>query len=112
MDVTSCEKHGLLVIQVSGELDSTTAGDAEQEITRRIAEGTSLVLDLTKCRYISSAGLRVLLMIGKQLKLHGGSWALAGLSPEIIDIMEMTGFSTYFTICSTVGEAADSLSQT
>ena len=112
MDVSTSEQYGLLVVQISGDLDSTTASVAEHEIYKLIEQGKPLILDMTACRYISSAGLRVLLMIGKQLKSQGGTWAFAGLSPEIIDIMEMTGFSSFFTICSTVKEAAHTLSHT
>jgi len=110
MEVSNSKQYGLPVVQISGDLDSTTAAAAEKEILSRIELGKPLVLDMADCRYISSAGLRVLLMVGKQLKSQGSAWALAGLSPEIADIMEMTGFSSFFTICSTVEQAADSLS--
>ena len=111
MEISVSEQYGLPVVKISGDLDSSSASQAEQEIFSSIDLKTQLVLDMTDCRYISSAGLRVLLMVGKQLKAQGGTWALAGVSEEIIDIMDMTGFSTFFTIFSTVEQAAESLSK-
>ncbi len=111
MEISVSEQYGLPVVKMSGDLDSTSASQAEQEIFSSIDLKTQLVLDMTDCRYISSAGLRVLLMVCKQLKAQGGTWALAGGSEEIIDIMDMTGFSTFFTIFTTVEQAAESLSK-
>ncbi len=111
MEISVSEQYGLPVVKISGDLDSASASQAEQEIFSSIDLKTPLVLDMTDCRYISSAGLRVLLMVGKQLKAQGGTWALAGVSEEIIDIMDMTGFSTFFTILPTVEQAAESLSK-
>lgn len=111
MEISVSEQYGLPVVKISGDLDSSSASQAEQEIFSSIDLKTPLVLDMTDCRYISSAGLRVLLMVGKQLKAQGGTWALAGVSEEIIDIMDMTGFSTFFTIFTTVEQAAESLSK-
>jgi len=98
MEVKSQMQGKVNVISLIGDLDSNTAPTTETEMTRHVAAGCCLALDLSQLRYISSAGLRVLLMIGKQLKMQGGRWAFCGLSDEIADIMEMTGFSGFFTV--------------
>ena len=111
MQVTSRQEDKVRVVQVVGDLDGKTAATAESEILRYVEPNCCLVLDLAGCCYISSAGLRVLLMLGKQVKTLGGCWVFAGLSSEIMDVMEMTGFSDFFIICPDVDAAVQTLSQ-
>ena len=106
MDITTAVRDGVTVISVSGNLDGATAPQAQDRIMTVIAsDGCRLVLDLEKCPYISSAGLRVLLTIAKQLPAKKGRWAFAGLSEEVKDVMDMTGFSGFFSVYKTVDEA-------
>jgi len=105
MDITKTVRDGVSVIAISGSLDSTTAPRAQDEVLPLIASGCCLVLDLSQCEYVSSAGLRVLLMIAKQLAAKNGRWAISGLSAEIKDVMEMTGFAAFFATFGTVAEA-------
>lgn len=105
MEITTSLQDGVSIIGVSGSFDSSTAQQAEQHILPLIAPQCCLVLDLSSCNYISSAGLRVLLFTAKQLAAKNGKWAFAGLSEEIKDVMDMTGFSGFFTTCATVEEA-------
>ena len=51
---------------------------------------------------MSSAGLRMLLLIYRQAQQKSGQIALVGLSEEIKDIMSVTGFLSYFTVCETL----------
>ena len=74
-----------------------------------IGPNSLLVLDMEQCDYISSAGLRVMLMVAKMLANKKGKVALAGLSEEIYDVMEMTGFAHFFEIYDTVSEAVEAI---
>lgn len=105
MEIKTSTREGVTIIQISGKLDANTAPQAQEKITPLIASKCCLVLDLGQCTYISSAGLRVLLMIAKQLSIQEGRWALAGVCEEIKDVMDMTGFSSHFKIFDTVAEA-------
>ena len=109
MEITTALQDGINIISVSGNLDGTTAPQAQEQILPLIASGCRLVLNLEKCSYISSAGLRVLLTIAKQLPAKKGCWAFAGLSEEVKDVMDMTGFGGFFTILKTVTEAVASV---
>jgi len=110
MEVKSQLKDKVNVIQIIGDLDSNSAPAAEAEMAKHIVAGCCIVLDFSGLHYISSAGLRVLLMIGKQLKTAGGRWAFCGLSEETADIMEMTGFSGFFTMYPDLKTALSNLS--
>jgi len=107
MEITTTVKDGVSIISIAGSIDSNTAAQAQEQILPLIEPKCCLVLDLGKCDYISSAGLRVLLMTAKQLAAKNGQWAFAGLSEEIKDVMDMTGFSGFFKTFSTVEEAAE-----
>ncbi|MGC1308567.1 MAG: STAS domain-containing protein [Phormidesmis sp.] len=89
------------VIEVSGDIDASTASAAQQEILPAAKEGAPVLLDLTKVPYMSSAGLRVLLSIYRQVTSKNIPFVLVGLSEEIQDTMSVTGFLEFFTICDT-----------
>jgi anti-sigma B factor antagonist len=64
-----------------------------------------LVLDLSGVDYISSAGLRVLMLARKQAKAQGGTLVVAGLTPVVKEIFEISRFSVVFEIFPSVREA-------
>jgi len=109
MGIQTSIRGKVTVIRIIGNLDSNTSIQIEEEIMKFVVNNCCLVVDMSECSYISSAGLRVLMSIGKQLQVNNGCWAFAGLSDEIIDIMNMTGFANFFKIYSTIDEAVKSI---
>ena len=110
LEVTTEMVGAAQVVRVSGRLDTTTveAFDA-QMLGITSVDGARLALDLAHVSYVSSAGLRSLLMILKQLKAHGGRLVLAALHPRVKDILEIAGFTTMFTITPSVDVAVATL---
>lgn len=97
----------VLVASLTGRLDSTTAKDLETTLLERIAAGdVRLVLDFTALDYISSAGLRVVLLAGKRTSAAGGKTALAGFGPSIRAVFEISGFISIFPVADTPAAAA------
>ena len=87
------------VISLSGQLDTLTSIDFEKEITNILGSDThAVVLDGTELTYISSAGLRLLLTLQKGMKAKNGTFKLRNLKQEIIEILNVTGFSSFLTI--------------
>jgi anti-anti-sigma factor len=109
MEIKNFTQEGHIIVELSGNLDSVTVSQAEEKIVPLICSKACMVMDLTKCNYISSAGLRLLLMVAKQLTSQGGWLTLAGLCEEIKDVMEMTGFSCFFKSYSNVPEAIEAI---
>ena len=105
MEIKNFTQEGHTIVELSGSLDSNTTTQAQETILPLVVSKCCMIMDLTKCNYISSAGLRLLLMAAKQLTNAGGWLTLAGLSDEIKDVMEMTGFSAFFKAYPTVKEA-------
>ena len=99
----------MIPLMVVGNLDGNTAPEAQDKVVPLVTANCCLVLDLEKCKYISSAGLRTLLMIAKQLAAQDGQCALAGVCDEVKDVMEMTGFSGFFKTYDTVAAASKAL---
>jgi anti-sigma B factor antagonist/stage II sporulation protein AA (anti-sigma F factor antagonist) len=98
MEIT-VENGEVLTISLSGQLDTLTSAGFENEI-RSILKGESsdVVLNGKMLTYISSAGLRLLLTLQKGMKAKGGKLRLTNIRPEIMEIFNITGFSSILTI--------------
>lgn len=108
MEITTKSDHNITIVGISGNLDGNTAPMAQEKIIPLLTAGCRLVLDMEKCNYISSAGLRLLLVIAKQLDKVGGTGTYAALTQETNDVMKMTGFDNMFINYTTVTEAIKS----
>ena len=99
-----------LIVRLVERLDSASAPELEQLVTEKIDAGQKrLVFDLADMDYVSSAGLRVILLAGKRLRVGGGKLALAGLREMVREVFEMSGFVSLFPIAPTVPEAVAKL---
>ncbi|MFC1511588.1 STAS domain-containing protein [Candidatus Latescibacterota bacterium] len=105
MDITTKQKNSINIISITGSLDSATSPQAQELILPMIVPESTFVMDLSKCGYISSSGLRLLLMITKKLSSQNGIWALAGVLDEVKDVIDITGFSSLLVIYDTVEDA-------
>ena len=86
-----------LTVALEGRLDTTTAPELEKELKASLDGVTELIMDFSKLDYISSAGLRVLLSAQKQMNRQG-TMTLYHVTPSIMEIFEVTGFSDILTI--------------
>jgi anti-anti-sigma factor len=87
-------------------MDSNTARVVEEKLLSLIDDGESrLVLDCAQLDYISSAGLRVLLMAAKRTTQAKGKMVLATMNDEVKQVFDLTGFSSIFQICGSREEA-------
>ncbi len=87
----------VLTVAVEGRIDTTTAPDLEKELKGSLGNASELIIDFKDVEYISSAGLRVLLSAQKIMSKQG-SMKLIGVSEDIMEIFEVTGFSDILTI--------------
>lgn len=87
----------VLTFAVAGRIDTTTAPDLEKELKGSLGNASELIIDFKDVEYISSAGLRVLLSAQKIMSKQG-SMKLIGVSEDIMEIFEVTGFSDILTI--------------
>lgn len=87
------------IITVEGRLDSSNSGELEKVLLEcRSAGKNDLVIDFSGLDYISSAGLRVLLMAAKSAKAAGGQVVLAALNANVRQVFDISGFTSLFPI--------------
>ena len=86
-----------LTIALEGRLDTTTAPELETELKASLGSVDSLILDLNKLEYISSAGLRVLLSAQKIMSQKGGL-KVTHVNEIVQEVFEVTGFADILDI--------------
>jgi len=97
------------VLALEGELDSTTSADARERISELVPSDGAVLLDLGRMTYMSSAGLRVLLLVYRQVRESGMPLALARLNPDVAEVMTETGFIDFFTVEDSVDDGVEAL---
>jgi anti-sigma B factor antagonist len=99
----------LTIARLAGVIDSKTAPSFEAEILPSLTAGTDVILNLSRVPFLSSAGLRFLLLVYRQVTGAGGKSALCSVAPEIRSTMSYTGFEKFFAFHDTEEEAIAAL---
>ena len=104
-------RDGILVLRPVGRLDSNTSPEAERVVVERLEGGCNqVVFDLSDMDYVSSAGLRVILLAGKKLRAQQGKLAIAGMRDTVREVFEMSGFMTLFAVMPSLDAAIEKVS--
>ncbi len=103
------KQSGVTVIELDGSIDGKTAPQVREEIRPALEGTTEAILDMSKVAYLSSAGLRLLLLVYREFTAKNGKLVLVGLSPDIQSVMSHTGFLNFFTLVDTQPEAMQAL---
>ena len=99
MMITAEEQTGdVILIHLNGRLDASSAATAEQEIFALLERHSRVVVDFSALEYISSAGLRVLLLVAKKIQGRAGVLLLASMHPAVQEVFDISGFSAIFKI--------------
>lgn len=106
MPITVDSREGVALIRPTGRIDSANANEFESVVTARLDEGCQkLVFDFSDLDFMSSAGLRVVLLAGKRMREAKGKLAFAGLRENVHDVFSMSGFLKLFQAHPTLDEA-------
>lgn len=98
MQIGEETRGGALVVMPAGRLDSSSAGALEAVLPARVQANAKVVLSLADVPYVSSAGLRVLLIGAKAAKAQGHRLVLSGLSESVREVFDISGFTSIFAI--------------
>lgn len=109
MTLTVKTINSVTVAEITGDLDRGTSLEIQEQLLPHIHSGTQVLLDMSHVNYMSSAGLRMLLVMYREVKAREATIALAGLSERLKDIMAVTGFLKHFTVSSTVADGIAAL---
>src|SRR5262245_4375746 len=114
MNVGSTRFGDTVVLAPTGRVDHTSAEAFKAALDGPLARcgpgGDRIVLDFSSLDYISSAGLRVLMIARKQAKAQSGKLVIASLQPVVKEIFEISRFDTMFEIFPSVRQALASIS--
>lgn len=112
MEITQTQIGSAAVFVLKGRLDSKTSQAFEQQLLAAIKDGAQKVLlDFSQLDYISSAGLRVLLLATRALQEKRGAMALCALKPALKNVFDIAGFSQFFPLYASVEEATAQFAQ-
>lgn len=102
MKIEESKKGGrfrhILVMSIEGRLGAETAADFQNKLVAALDRGEkSVLIDLSKLEYISSAGMRVFLIAAKRLE-EDGKFAVCGLTNEVAEVFRISGFDTILNV--------------
>jgi anti-anti-sigma factor len=106
MKVDSYKEGNFCIIKVGGRMDAVTAPEFEKACMEWVGQGeTTFVVDLEGLEYMSSAGLRSILILGKKLKSGGGSLSFSSLTPNVAHVFSISNFASLFPVHDSLGKA-------
>lgn len=110
MNIIEETRDGVLILRAEGRIDSGNAAVFEGHLVRAVGgDPNRLVVDMANLAYISSAGLRSLLVAAKKARPLGGRIALSAMAPHIRSLFDASGFSSLFEIHGDAGAAVAAL---
>jgi len=106
MDINTRTVDDVLVVDMVGRLDTETSGYASDELVR-ITKGSNgkVVLNLDKLDYVSSAGLRVILLSAKLLEASDGEMKICHPNGTVKEVMKTSGFKSLLRMYDTEKDA-------
>jgi anti-sigma B factor antagonist len=99
MEITKEKRNGITCLRIEGNLDASNSSIAEKSIRDAIdAEGANLIINLSELQYISSAGLRVILVVAKDIKTKSGKIVLCSMTESVKKVFDISGFTSIFDL--------------
>ena len=98
MEVKFNKQDSTLTVAISGNIDTVTAPELDTKLQENLSGMKDLILDFAAVDYISSAGLRVILMANQQLEDADGTMTIKNANDDVRDVFEMTGFDSLLNL--------------
>lgn len=105
MQIDVREDSGVVFIEPVGDIDGKTAPELLDAVTNLVKPKAHIVLNMGRIAFMSSAGLRSMLLIYQQAKAKDAKVVLTGINSDIRKSMSATGFLAFFTVADTVQDA-------
>ena len=113
MEITNRAQGDTIVVAPTGRVDHATAADFERAVVPFLDPATGpragLVFDLERVTYVSSVGLRVLMIASKSLRARGARIAVAAMQPVVAEILDICRFGAVVEVFPTVDAALDAM---
>ena len=99
MEFSHEQADDVATVKLAGRLDSSNAQSTEENFSQVLAGAAPhLAIDMSGLDYISSAGLRVLLVVAKKVQQAQGKVVLFALVPNVREVFSISGFDKIFAI--------------
>jgi anti-sigma B factor antagonist len=98
MNIHTEQNGEIQVLKFEGNLDTNTSPKAQDALDKACEAGSKVLVDFSNLDYVSSAGLRVLLMTAKKLKSQSGQFHICNLNETVQEVFEISGFSSIFNV--------------
>lgn len=98
MNIVENREDDKIVLSVSGRVDTNTSPQLQDKILKAFQKVSHVILDFADCEYVSSAGLRALLIGQKTATSKKGSMKLINVPGILMTVLETTGFTNILTI--------------
>jgi anti-sigma B factor antagonist len=109
MQINVREHAGVVFIEPAGDIDGKTAPELLDALTNLVKPKARIVLNMGQVAFMSSAGLRSMLLIYQQAKSKDAKVVLTGVNSDIRKSMSATGFLAFFVVADTVQDAISRL---
>jgi anti-sigma B factor antagonist len=110
MAIRTETKNGLMICRVEGDIDINCSPELKKAFDKLTSQKTpKIVIELSKVAYVDSSGLATLVGILKNMRSYGGKMRLAGMSPKIKSLFEITKLDKLFEIMASEEEAITGL---
>jgi len=106
MKIESRIENGVLIISIEGRMDAVSAPEFDKRCDECLLQGgNAFILDFKALEYISSAGLRSILILGKKLAAKKGTLLIASAKDVVKEVFQISGFGALFPILESVDAA-------
>lgn len=106
MEIRETQREGFVVLELVGRLETKTSHLFEQKVIEHLSAGArQFVIDFKDIEFVSSAGLRVLLMLAKKVKSGDGALALSAVNDSVRQVLDVSGFASFFTLAPSIDAA-------
>jgi len=96
VEINNRKVGDVTVVELAGELTALTANEAQGKVLQLVEPKAKMILDMSRVVFMSSAGLRMLLVLYRTISGKGGKILLVGLPEDIRNTMSLTGFLDLF----------------
>jgi anti-anti-sigma factor len=106
MQISIRDLYGVTVVDLEGSLDTRSLGDTSDKLNQLVKDGhTKLLLNLEHVDYVSSAGLRAILVAAKLLQTARGEMRICSPNANVREVLEVSGFNSLLNLHDTEAEA-------
>ncbi|MBR5969449.1 MAG: STAS domain-containing protein [Lachnospiraceae bacterium] len=98
MNITEVRQEDVIELKVEGRVDTNTSGRLQEAILKALQKSNKIVINCAELEYVSSAGLRSLLLGHKTASSKGGSMTVINVNDAVNQVFTVTGFSRILKI--------------